>query len=465
MRIGLVCPYAWDVPGGVRSHVADLGLTLAERGHQVSVLAPAEDPDLLPDWVVDGGRPVSVPYNGSVAKVTFGWRTTKRIRTWIRDGEFDVLHVHEPVAPGLSLIALWAASGPIVGTWHSSTARSRILSAGYYVAQTAMEKLSGRIAVSEDARRTLVAHVGGDAVLIPNGVRVADYALTDRLAEVDPDRPSMLFLGRIDEPRKGLEVLLDAMPAIIDRVPSVQLIVAGPGDAQDRRSGLDPVVAGHVTFLGRLSDQDKVRALRSVDLYVAPHTGGESFGIVLIEAMAAQAAAMNAVIDALGKAGIASKDIQTSGLSLYPRYDYLEHAQSDGSIRGEQKLAGYVSSNMISARVRRLDTLGATIDSLVEAGGNTFSGVTFALDKDRELKNQARTQAVKEALAKAELYANAAGLRVARIVTISEGYEYSPQPVMMARAEMAMDRAAPTPVAAGEVGVTASVSVLFELVK
>ncbi|MGA1344017.1 MAG: SIMPL domain-containing protein [Hyphomonas sp.] len=183
------------------------------------------------------------------------------------------------------------------------------------------------------------------------------------------------------------------------------------------------------------------------------------------EAMAAQAAAMNAVIGALGKAGIAPEDMQTSGLSLYPRYDYLEHAQSDGSIRGEQKLAGYVSSNMISARVRRLDTLGATIDSLVEAGGNTFSGVTFALDNDRELKNQARTQAMKEALAKAELYANAAGLRVARIVTISEGYEYSPQPVMMARAEMAIDRAAPTPVAAGEVGVTASVSVLFELVK
>jgi hypothetical protein len=183
------------------------------------------------------------------------------------------------------------------------------------------------------------------------------------------------------------------------------------------------------------------------------------------EAMAAQAAAMNAVIAALGKAGIAPKDMQTSGLSLYPRYDYLEIAQRDGSLRGEQKLVGYVSSNMISARVRSLETLGATIDSLVQAGGNTFSGVTFALDNDRELKNQARTQAIKEALAKADLYANAAGLRVARIVTISEGYEYSPQPVMMARAEVAMDRAAPTPMVAGEVGLTASVSVLFELVK
>lgn len=184
------------------------------------------------------------------------------------------------------------------------------------------------------------------------------------------------------------------------------------------------------------------------------------------EAMAAQAAAMNGVFSALEKAGIAKKDIQTSGLSLYPRYDYLEVKQKDGSVRGQQKLAGYVASNSVTARVRNLDTLGGTIDSLVKSGGNTFSGVTFAIDNDKEIKNRAREQAMKDAIAKAELYARAAGLKVARIVTISEGYEYSPQPMMMARAEMAMDAAAaPTPVAGGEIGVTASVSVMFELVK
>jgi uncharacterized protein YggE len=184
------------------------------------------------------------------------------------------------------------------------------------------------------------------------------------------------------------------------------------------------------------------------------------------EAMAAQAAAMNGVFAALEKAGVAKKDIQTSGLSLYPRYDYIETKQKDGSSRGVQKLAGYVASNNVTARVRNLDTLGATIDSLVKSGGNTFSGVTFALDNDKDIKNKAREQAMKDAIAKAELYARASGLKVARIVTISEGYEYSPQPMMMARAEMAMDMAsAPTPVAGGEVGVTASVSVMFELVK
>lgn len=184
------------------------------------------------------------------------------------------------------------------------------------------------------------------------------------------------------------------------------------------------------------------------------------------EAMSAQASAMTGVFAALEKAGIAKKDIQTSGLSLYPRYDYLEVKQRDGSVRGQQKLAGYVASNSVTARVRNLDTLGATIDSLVKSGGNTFSGVTFAIDNDKEIKNRAREQAMKDAIAKAELYARAAGLKVARIVTISEGYEYSPQPQMMARAEMAMDAgAASTPVAGGEIGVTASVSVMFELVK
>jgi uncharacterized protein YggE len=134
-------------------------------------------------------------------------------------------------------------------------------------------------------------------------------------------------------------------------------------------------------------------------------------------------------------------------------------------VRGEQKLGGYVATNNITARVRNLDTLGATIDSLVKAGSNTFSGVSFAIEDDKQIKNDARAQAMKEAIAKAELYAKAAGLKVARIVSINEGYEYSPQPVMMQRAEMAMDAGAPTPIAAGEVGVTASVSVLFELVK
>lgn len=183
------------------------------------------------------------------------------------------------------------------------------------------------------------------------------------------------------------------------------------------------------------------------------------------EAMDAQSAAMNGVFTALRAAGIADRDMQTSGLSLQPRYDYVETAGRDGVKRGEQKLAGYVAANQVTVRVRDLARLGDTLDSLVSSGGNTLSGVNFAIDDDKEVRNEARSKAMKDAIAKAELYATAAGLRVTRIVTISEGYEHTPQPMPMARMSMASDMMESTPVAGGEVGVTANVSVLFELTK
>lgn len=290
MKVGLVCPYAWDVPGGVRTHVADLAESLRDHGHEVRVLSPAADADALEPGVDDAGRAVPIRFNGSVARLSFGVRTTRTVRAWIRDGDFDVLHLHEPIAPSASLLATWIARGPLVATWHSSYDRSRTLSASYYISQTVMEKIRGRIAVSEEARRTLVTHLGGDAVLIPNGVRVSAYAGTDRLPGIDPQRPSILFLGRMDEPRKGLPVLAAALPTLVERFPGLQVLVAGPGDVEDQQAALPSAVAGHVRFLGLVSDEDKARALRSVDAYVAPHTGGESFGIVLVEAMAAQAA-------------------------------------------------------------------------------------------------------------------------------------------------------------------------------
>jgi phosphatidyl-myo-inositol alpha-mannosyltransferase len=306
-KIGLVCPYSWDVPGGVRSHVADLALTLQIKGYEVSVLAPVEDPDALPDYVVDGGRPTAVSYNGAVARMSFGVRATRRVRQWIREGEFDVVHIHEPLAPSASLLTCWAARGPLVATWHSSHERSRVLSAGYYVAQTAMEKLRGRIAVSEAARETLVRHIGGDAVLIPNGVRVADFRDQESFSLEGTQR--ILFLGRIDEPRKGLAVLLEALPIVFAELDRCEVIVAGPGDPEEFNELIDPHWRDRVRFVGSISDEEKRRTLRQVDLYVAPHTGGESFGIVLAEAMAAGTAVIASDLPAFervlqsGKAG------------------------------------------------------------------------------------------------------------------------------------------------------------------
>lgn len=287
MRIGLVCPYSFDVPGGVQSHVRDLATELIRLGHDVSVLAPADDDDALPHYVVPAGRAVPVPYNGSVARLSFGLLSASRVRRWIREGEFDVLHVHEPASPSLGLLACWAAIGPIVATFHASMEKSRAITAAYAILQTALEKVSARIAVSERARDTLVEHLGGDAVVIPNGVSVRAFRGGPTLAGWPGSGGTLGFLGRIDEPRKGMPVLLDAMPEIAARHPGVRLLVAGPGDVDEVRSSLPAAIRDRVHMLGLVSEADKAAMLRSVDVYVAPNTGGESFGIILLEAMAA----------------------------------------------------------------------------------------------------------------------------------------------------------------------------------
>ncbi|MEI2786113.1 MAG: glycosyltransferase family 4 protein [Candidatus Nanopelagicales bacterium] len=288
MKVGIVCPYDWTSPGGVKAHVHDQAVTLQRFGHEVSVLAPVDDDDYpLEDFVVDGGQPVSVPYNGSVAKVNFGPVSAARVRRWIKEGDFDVLHVHEPASPTLSVLACWAARGPIVATYHSSQTRSRALSAAYYLMQTAMEKISARIAVSEAARQTLVKFLGGDAVLIPNGVMCAPFEQAEPLPGYPRTDPTVFFIGRIDEPRKGLPILLAALPGITATYPGVQILVAGPGDQGEALADLPEQFRSHVRFLGLVSDQEKASAFASADLYVAPNTGGESFGIVLLESMAA----------------------------------------------------------------------------------------------------------------------------------------------------------------------------------
>jgi phosphatidylinositol alpha-mannosyltransferase len=296
LKIGIACPYSWDTPGGVQFHVRDLAEHLIGLGHDVSVLAPADDDTPLPPYVVSAGRAVSVPYNGSVARLNFGFLSAARVRRWLQDGAFDVLHAHEPGTPSLSLLACWNASGPIVATFHTANQRSRAMTAAYPFLQPAFEKINARIAVSEYARRTLVEHLGGDAVVIPNGVDVARFAGAEPRAQWAGG--TIGFLGRFEEPRKGLPVLLEAFPAIVGRLPETRLLVAGPGDPAEVARSLPASVRGNVTFLGMLSDPDRASFLRSVDLYCAPNTGGESFGIILVEAMSAAAPVLASNIDA-----------------------------------------------------------------------------------------------------------------------------------------------------------------------
>ncbi|MGH3496942.1 MAG: glycosyltransferase family 4 protein [Nocardioidaceae bacterium] len=291
MRVGLVCPYALDTPGGVQNHVRDLAGSLHLLGHHVTVLAPGESDDLTghPDYVVPAGRPVSVPYNGSVARLTFGPAAMARTRRWLREHDLDVLHVHEPATPSVSVLALWAATGPVVATFHTAMERSRAMTASAGILRPAMDKISARIAVSEQARSRLRAAFGEDAVVIPNGVWVNRFAQFGPASAGDGDRrPTVLFLGRYEEPRKGLGVLLDAWPQIHAARPQSRLVVAGNGDESVVWNRVQPALRDAVR-VATVDDTQRDRLLAGAAVYVAPHLRGESFGVVLVEAMAAGA--------------------------------------------------------------------------------------------------------------------------------------------------------------------------------
>jgi phosphatidylinositol alpha-mannosyltransferase len=285
LKIGLVSPYGWDLPGGVQIHIRDLAEHLIAKGHEVSVLTPAVEEELLPAWVQSAGRPLAIPYNGAVARVSFGPVATLRVRKWISEGDFDLLHLHEPAIPSLSLLACWAAEGPMVGTFHATAPRQKAIFAVGPILEPAIEKLSARIAVSEMARETLTEHLETNAIVIPNGINHQFFS--DAKANPEWVGSSIGFVGRFDEPRKGLDVLIKALPEIIKNNPDLRIMVAGPGESEDVLTGVEQSIRNRFLFLGRVSDVDKARLLKSVDLYVAPNTGGESFGIILAEAMAA----------------------------------------------------------------------------------------------------------------------------------------------------------------------------------
>ncbi|NLT55665.1 MAG: glycosyltransferase family 4 protein [Actinomycetales bacterium] len=298
MRIGLVCPYSFDVPGGVQLHIRDLAEFLIGRGHHVSVLAPADEDTELPEYVVSAGRAVPIRFNGSVARLSFGPIVANRVQAWLDQGDFDVLHLHEPAAPSLSLLTLWAADVPVVATFHSSQSKLGALRAAQPLLQPGLDKISARIAVSEAAHRTMASSVGGTTLVIPNGVYV-DRFRTDTEVEPEPAAPPrIVFLGRFAEPRKGLPVLLAALPLVLAQVPDAELVVAGPGDRAEVKGTLSEQVSGAVRFIGTVGEEEKVALLAGANAYVAPNTGGESFGIILVEAMSAGAPVVASSLDA-----------------------------------------------------------------------------------------------------------------------------------------------------------------------
>jgi phosphatidyl-myo-inositol alpha-mannosyltransferase len=286
MRIGIVSPYAWDVPGGVQANIKDHATYLLSEGHHVSVLTPAISEDSISeDFVVSAGKPVAIPYNGAVARVLFGPVAASRVRQWLTQNEFDVLHLHEPAIPSLSLLACAIAEGPMIGTFHAAAPKQKVAFVIAPLLEPIIEKLRARIAVSEVARETLTIHLETDAIVIPNGIDVKFFQ------RAEPDKSwqrdfTIGFIGRFSEPRKGLEVLIKAIPEIVKSIPNARFLIAGPGEGLDVMQSVSPNLRHKLEFLGRLSESEKASFFKSIDLYVAPNTGGESFGIILAEAMA-----------------------------------------------------------------------------------------------------------------------------------------------------------------------------------
>ncbi|MFM6842007.1 MAG: glycosyltransferase family 4 protein [Candidatus Planktophila sp.] len=382
-RIGIVCPYGWDTPGGVQAHIADLATYLISQGHFVSVLAPTSDEDGLPDYVVNAGKPISIPYNGAVARILFGPIAFARVRQWIAQGEFDLLHLHEPAIPSISLLACFAAEGPLVGTFHASAKRQKAIFAIGPILEPVIEKLTARIAVSEAARATLTEHLETDAVVVPNGI----YASRLASGHINPEWTgnTIGFIGRFAEPRKGLAVLVQALPSVIAEIPDARVLVAGPGDAAEFLETVPQNLRHRFTFLGRITEKEKADFLHSIGLYVAPNTGGESFGIILAEALAGGAAVIASDIPAFqallgdGHYGslFTSEDSQSlakSIVTILKDSHMREKFRSDGKIYAQSFDWDVVAERIYDVYEMAMVGLGKVTLSSENRGWNKFLG-------------------------------------------------------------------------------------------
>jgi phosphatidyl-myo-inositol alpha-mannosyltransferase len=289
VRIALACPYAWDAPGGVQVHVRQLAEQLGRRGHSTLVLAPAWS-SRQPEGVAVIARPVRLRFNGSVAPIAPDPRAIPRIRQELQRFGPDVVHVHEPFSPSIGMYAALAAgSGErragVAATFHSYAERSIALAAFSPLLRLVWNRLDVRLAVSGAAASFAGRHFANGLRIVPNGVDIDRFAGATPATGL-PDGERILFVGRL-EPRKGFRHALRAFAAVAGRSPRAVLVVAGEGPEGRALSELSPAVRDRVVMLGAVPYAELPRYHAAADVFVAPNTGGESFGIVLAEAMAA----------------------------------------------------------------------------------------------------------------------------------------------------------------------------------
>lgn len=283
MRVALACPYAWDDPGGVQVHVRELAGHLLDQGHDVLVLAPVRHRAPEP-WVRAVGRPVDITFNRSNAPIDPRPWSISRVRAGLRAFRPDVVHVHEPFTPSTAMWATLASDAPVVATFHTGAERSRLYDLAAPLVRRIARRIVVRVAVSRIAERTAAARIGGTFEIVPNGVDVA------RFADAQPaklgDGTKLLFVGRLDE-RKGFRTAVAAFARVAASHPDLQLIVVGDGPQRSAIDALSPDARGRVSMLGSVPNVDLPPFERACDLYLGTSVGGESFGIVLVEAMAA----------------------------------------------------------------------------------------------------------------------------------------------------------------------------------
>ncbi|MCH8296952.1 MAG: glycosyltransferase family 4 protein [Chloroflexi bacterium] len=336
MKIAMVSPYDFTWPGGVTAHVTQLARALGRSGHEVQVLAPhspsreCQDADLL----VPLGRSVPLPSGGSIARVSLSWWLYPKVRALLQREQYDIIHLHEPMAPILPLCVLEFSRSVNVGTFHASYARQHLYRVTHPIIKRWHQRLHGNIAVSPAARRYVNNTFPGDYEIIPNGIDFDRFSAgVAPLPQYQDGKLNILFVGRLEK-RKGLRYLLEAYGKLKWDLPNIRLIVVGPGNP-DKESYR--IISSHnlqdVEFVGRVSYEDLPRYYASADIFCSPATGAESFGIVLLEAMAAGKPVVASDIE--GFRGIVTDGEQ--GL-LVPKKDSDALAEALGTLARDPEL-------------------------------------------------------------------------------------------------------------------------------
>ena len=351
MKVGIVCPYDWSFPGGVRSHIVSLTGELRKKGVDVEVIAPASGDDA---GIFVAGGSFGIPYNGSVARLCFTRSASARVKERVSAGDLDLIHVHEPGTPSVSMLALKHSTVPVVATFHASASRSRAYQVFRPVLRPLIDRISERVAVSEAALGLISTYFPGPYHVIPNGI---DF---DRFAETAPDeelltlKPFVLFVGW-PEARKGFPVIVEAMERVRKRL-GLRLVAVGPTHRE---------VPSWATGLGRVTDERLPRIFRATDLFCAPSLAGESFGIVLVEAMAAGAPVVCSdvagYVEAAGGAAVhvPAGDVEATA-------DGIIEVASNGSLRADLHQKG-------KQRAQQLDW-SVLVDDILERYRSALGG-------------------------------------------------------------------------------------------